>query len=151
MVLARFYMIADARIIIGEYLKDPSMTKEFACFLGHLDCQCYLLATGVRDVALVSPFWRTARHCKRYPMLKKVVMASGLQIKPMGCKMGSRGNKYWTYFIFSKTGRRKVEQIIRLRSRLSGDLKNAKERAIHRKIGKLFGYSDRAVLDQYPE
>ena len=142
------------REIIEAQLKLPQTTKQFAWLLGIVDNDCHLISRGVRDVGLVSPLWLTDRHRRRYPILKRIVEAAGLNILAVPRVMDSKRRKYWSYFIYSRDGQQKIDRILQLQKKLAemkGSIRDPRVRAIHREIGKLFGYSTKAVKRQYPK
>lgn len=129
--------------LVERYLKLKTANRNWTFLLGAFNTHCKLISRGVRDVATFSPYWDTAEHRLRYPRLRRLVVAYELKIQPRRDVRGQNGRIYWEYFIYSKAGERKVKRIIELGKKLAtleGGVKNLKVRAIHREIGKLFGY-----------
>jgi len=140
--------------LVEKYLKLKTANRNWTFLLGVFNTHCKLISCGVRDVATFAPYWDTAKHRLRYPKLQRLAVAYELKIQPRKDIKGRNGQIYWEYFIYSKDGKQKVKQIIELGKRLAtleGGVNNPQVRAIHREIGRLFGYSERAISRKYPK
>lgn len=132
--------------IIKLYLKRPAVNKSMACFLGALDTHCELVHKGVRDVALMMPYWSTIKHHQYLPMIRQIVKSYSLQLLSDPDLIDVKGNQYWVYYIYIKNAKRKVNELINLFKKVKQDKKN---KTLHRKIGRLLGYSHSAIEQKY--
>ncbi len=136
-------MKKDSKDLIKFYLKRQ---KKLAYLLGVLDTYCDLTSKGVRDVSLLMPFWTTDKHQKYFPMIKNIVQGYNLQIIPYPNLTDKKNNKHWIYYIYTKGNKKKVEELISLFKMVH---ENKKKKSLHRKIGKLLGYSRETIIKKY--
>ena len=138
--------------ITRSVLKKPTTDKGLAWFWGVLDTHCYLVGKGVRTIAMISPFWDDDQHKQNYPEIQKLIQAYGLKIKPDTAIIDNkRSGRYWRYYIYSKGHLKEVNQIIALFRRIHLIPKTDRKRAypLHRQIGRLLGYSSKAINNIY--
>ena len=139
-------MKKTSKDLIKLYLKRQTTDKKLAYLLGVLNTYCDLTSKGVRDVSLFAPYWTSSRHRQYFPIIKNIVQSYDLQIMPHPDLIDKERNKYWVYYIYTKGDKKKVEQLISLFRMVC---ENKKKKSLHKKIGKLLGYSQKAIIKKY--
>ena len=120
--------------------------KKLAFLLGILNTYCDLTSKGVRNNSLLAPYWTTDKHVQHFPMIKEITQAYSLQIFPHPDLIDKENNKYWVYYIYTKGSKKKVKELISLFKMVH---ENKKKKSLHRKIGKLLGHSQGAIVKKY--
>lgn len=138
--------------IIRKVLKKPTTSKGFALLLGEVKAYCYLIGRGVRDVGMITVgYANSGNHQKNLPIFKAMAEAEGIKILPHK-PFGANRKLIWDYYLYVPGKLAKVKRLISLFDKIhaSKGLPREATYPLHREIGKLFGYSQKAILTQYP-
>ncbi|MBU1083011.1 hypothetical protein KKE14_01040 [Patescibacteria group bacterium] len=132
--------------IIDSLINDPKISRSLLWIFAKLHLHCELISKEVRHIAMLTLPWTSKQHQKWYPLIKELVVSWGLHIKPH-----PRTNGPFDYYIYSAGHIKEVNQIITLLRQIQLIPKMDRKRAypLHRQIGRLLGYSEKVVNQQY--
>ena len=124
------------------------LPEKVVWLLGKVDAHCELINKGVREVALVSPYWTDEQHKLYYGRIRKV--ARSYELKTLAHAESRKGcdsiTKRWVYYLYAPDANRKLNELVAAFERVS---EKPNDKATHRKIGRLLRYSRVAIEKRY--
>lgn len=132
--------------IINSLINDPKISRSLLWIFAKLHLHCELISKEVRNVAILTLPWTRKQHLKWYPLIKELTASWKLYVKPH-----FRTNGPFDYYIYSAGHIKEVNQVIILFRKIWLVPKTDRKRAnpFHRKIGRLLGYSEKIINQQY--
>lgn len=134
--------------IINSLINDPKVSRPLLWIFAKLYLHCELISKGVRNIAILTLPWTKKQHQKWYSIIKELTASWGLYVKPH-----PRAKGLFDYYVYSKGHLKEVNQIISLFCQIRLIPKTDRQRAypLHRRIGRLLGYSPKIINAVYPK